>query len=149
MITLEDMQVALAKAHGEKVEVQARLRMAAAELVKCYRESLGLSGVQGQAVVCTGTFDGFDFVATPVVAMEINGRRTLEFYLSTTLQDRRISKFVVSVSISLREKDEFISVTVENDKVPVLILKEGVEARFAEVVEVIKAEVLRKIEYLA
>lgn len=148
MITLEDMQVALAKAHGEKVEVQARLRMAAAELVKCYRESLGVSGEQSQAAVSTGTIDGFDFKAAPVAAIELRGGRTFEFYLSTTIQDRRISKFVVSVSISLREKDEFISVTVENDKVPVLVLKEGVEARFAEAVEVIKCAVLRKIERL-
>lgn len=149
MITLEDMQVALAKAHTEKVEVQARLRMAAAELVNSYRESLGISAEQGKATVATGVAKYTDFVSMPVAMMEIDVNRTLEFCLSTTIQDLRVSKFVISVSIGMREKDEFISVRIENDTVPILVLKEGVEARFSEAVEAIKLAVIRNIERLA
>lgn len=148
MITLEDMQVALAKAHTEKVEKQARLRMAAAELVNAYRESLGDLSMQDKDIVSTGVISGLDFIAKPVAAMEINSSRTLEFYLSTTIVDRHVSKFVVSIEIGMREKDEFISVKIGDDNVPVLVLKEGVEARFCEAVEAIKQAVIRQIEFL-
>lgn len=146
MITLEDMQTALAKAHTEKTEVQARLRMAAAELVNSYRESLGVSEEQSKSAVTTGVTKHANFVSMPVAMMEIDINRTLEFFLTTTIQNVRPSKFVISVSISMREKDEFISVRIENDAVPVLVLKEGVEARFSEAVEAIKQAVIRKIE---
>lgn len=149
MITLEDMRVALAKAHSEKVEVQARLRMVAAELVNNYRESLGVSVEQSKTVVNTGIEDYGNFVNMPVAMMEINRNRELEFYLTTTIHDQQVSKFVVSVSVALREKDEFISLKIDNASVPVLVLKEGVDARFAEAVEAIKHAVIKNIERLA
>lgn len=149
MITLEDMQIALSKAHAEKIEVQARLRMAATELVNSYRESLGISAEQSKTTVTTGVDRLGDICSMPVAMMEIDVNRTLEFYLSTTIQDLRTSKFVISVSVGMREKDEFISVRIENDTVPILVLKEGVEARFSEAVESIKQAVIHKIERLA
>ncbi|AHF77559.1 hypothetical protein Sant_2524 [Sodalis praecaptivus] len=149
MITLEDMQIALAKASADKMEIQAKLRQAAAELVSQYRGSLAVSDERSQVIVTTGMSEAFEFIEMPVSAMKINGFRQLNFYLSTKIINQHIAQFIVSISISLREQDDFISVEIEDSLVPLLVLKEGVDARFAEVVEAIKGEVLRKIEHLA
>ncbi|EAW0428500.1 hypothetical protein DM735_20520 [Salmonella enterica subsp. enterica serovar Bonariensis] len=149
MITLEDMQAALLKARGDKVEAQARLRKAAAELVETYRESLTPDADKGASLVSTGVLRGGDFTKCPVTLIDIDADRSLNFYLSTVLDSRPNAGFIVSVSISMRENDDFVSVRIEREEVPLLVLKEGTEGRFLESVEAIKATVLEKIERLA
>ncbi|HGN8999441.1 TPA: hypothetical protein ACK1ZT_004961 [Citrobacter freundii] len=149
MITLEDMQAALLKARRDKVEVQAKMRKAAAELVETYRESLTTNVDKSAALVSTGVLRGGDFTKCPPALIGIDADRSLSFLLSTVLDSRPNAWFVVSVSISMREKDEFASVCIEGDKVPLLVLKEGTEGRFLETVEAIKAAVLEKVERLA
>lgn len=149
MITIEDMQEALLRARADKVEVQARLRKAAAELVETYRESLTTNVDKSAALVTTGVLQGSDFIKLPVTVIDIEADKSLKFFLSTVLDSRPNAGFIVSVSISMREKDEFVSVCIERDKVPLLVLKEGTEGRFLETVEAIKAAVLEKIERLA
>ncbi|EJA5731401.1 hypothetical protein OD494_004560 [Salmonella enterica] len=149
MITLEDMQAALLKVRRDKVEVQARLRKAAAELVETYRGSLTTDVDKSATLVSTGVLRGGDFTKCPVTLIDIDADRSLNFFLSTVLDSRPNAGFIVSVSISMREKDDFVSVCIERDKVPLLVLKEGTEGRFLESVEAIKAAVLEKIERLA
>ncbi|MBL5901713.1 hypothetical protein I7V27_22730 [Lelliottia amnigena] len=149
MVTLEDMQTALMKAHGEKTQLQARLRMAAAELVSCYRDSLGVPAEKSHRAVSTGVLRNDEFIAVPVASMLLNKERQLQFYLSTTISDHHMSRFVVSLSISMSEEHEFISVKVGDNVPALLVLKEGVEERFAESIEAIKQTVLEKIDYLA
>ncbi|ECC7842302.1 hypothetical protein [Salmonella enterica] len=149
MITLEDMQAALLKARRDKVEVQAKMRKAAAELVETYRESLTTDVDKSAALVSTGVLHGGHFTKCLVTLIEIDAERSLNFSLSTVLDSRQNAGYIVSVSISMREKDEFVSVRIEREEVPLLVLKEGTEGRFLETVEAIKAAVLEKIERLA
>ncbi|HCL4892051.1 TPA: hypothetical protein RU617_000474 [Salmonella enterica] len=148
MITLDDMQTALLKARRDKAEVQAKMRKEVAELVETYRESLTTDVDKSAALVSTGVLRGEHFTKCPVTLIEIDAERSLNFSLSTVLDSRPNAEFIVSVSISLREKDEFVSVRIEREDVPLLVLKEGTEGRFLEAVEAIKAAVLEKIERL-
>jgi hypothetical protein len=145
MILFTDMEKALSDALVKKREKQARLRMAADELVRNYRGTLGLAEDAADRVVSTGFQDLFgDHIARPVAAIEVE-KDALNFIITTSIISNPMKSFVVSVSIAMREQDKLLSVQIETVSTPILVLNEGVEDRFFEVIEVIKSVVLKKI----
>ncbi|MFM4821688.1 hypothetical protein ACSZN3_04955 [Aeromonas hydrophila] len=145
MILFADMEKALSDALVKKREKQARLRMAADELVRNYRGALGLAEADAERVVRTGFLDAFgDHITRPVAAIEVE-KDALSFIITTSIISNPMNSFVVSVSIAMREKDELLSVQIETLSTPILVLNEGVEDRFFEVIEAIKSVVLKKI----
>lgn len=133
---------------ASKNEVQARLRQTAAELVECYRQSLGLTADEGKNSVFTGYMGVHGYIAEPITMIKLDGSKAFSFIVSTALDANPLHKFVVSVSLSLRDKDEFVSVSIENSSVPVLLLRDGADGRYAEAVEAIKLVVMEKIHEL-
>lgn len=145
MITLADMQKALEVAREKKNEQQIKLRKAANELVQTYRDSLQSDNDQR---VDTGELVDGIYHRKPVTAIELGQGCVLHFILTTTLENHAVSKFVVSVSMAMREHDKNLSVQIEGETLPVLVVGEEAEGRFYEAAERIKAAVLAKIEHL-
>ncbi|WP_427192640.1 hypothetical protein [Serratia marcescens] len=145
MITLADMQRALDVAREKKNELQIKLRKAASELVSTYQDSLQAEGKQ---LVETGEWVDGGYCRMPVTAIELGQEGALNFVLSTTLENHVVSKFKVSVSIEMRERDQNLAVRIEGEALPVLVVGDAVEGRFYETAERIKAAVLAKIDRL-
>ncbi|MGL5421897.1 MAG: hypothetical protein ACRDAJ_02885 [Serratia fonticola] len=145
MITLADMQKALDVAREKKNEQQIILRKAANELVHAYRDSLQSDS---QPNVDTGELVDGVYYRKPVAAIELGQGCALHFILTTQLENRVVSRFVVALSISMREHDHNLAIQIEGESLPVLVVGEEVEGRFYETAERIKAAVLAKIEHL-
>ncbi|MRT10803.1 hypothetical protein GJV07_00665 [Enterobacteriaceae bacterium RIT711] len=148
MITLENMQAAYYEALERKNEIKARLRLAATELIGSYRKSLGLNKEHLAAFVTTGYSDTQGYTQAPVTTIELDNSKALNFILTTTIDSNPLRKFIVSVSLAMREQDGFVSVGIEGDPVPVLLLHEGTDDRYAEAVEAIKIAAMKKIDQL-
>ncbi|WP_370604423.1 hypothetical protein [Citrobacter braakii] len=148
MITMNELRQHYFDALTSKNDIQARLRQTAAELVECYRQSLDLTSDEQKTRVLTGYMGAQGYITQPVTLMALDGSKALNFIVSTVLDANPLHKFVVSVSLSLREKDEFVSVFIESHGVPVLLLRDGAEGRYAEAVEAIKQALMEKIHSL-
>lgn len=145
MITLADMQKALDVAREKKNELQVKLRKAASELVSTYQDSLQAENKQ---LVETGEWVDGSYCRMPVTAIELGREGVLHFVLTTTLENHVVSKFKVSVSIEMRERDQNLAVRIEGEALPVLVVGDAAEGRFYEAAERIKAAVLAKIDRL-
>ncbi|HEN4722796.1 TPA: hypothetical protein U5341_001678 [Yersinia enterocolitica] len=148
-ITYSDMQTALSHSRQKRSELQARLRKAAVELVGEYIDSLKPETGNAKDYVVTGEKINDTYDRKPLTGIELSQDKALRFVITTSIDNSPLSKFVVSVAIMMRAEDEMLSIVIEGDPVPVIVLGEGTEGRFYEVVEKIKATTLAKIKHLA
>ena len=149
MITLADMKNAYTASLEKKRERQARLRKDALDLVRHYRESLGLLQPEEQAgkIVRTGTLVGQNgHSEKPIPEIEIDGY-TFNFTIVTYIDGNRVNGwFCVTVAISMREQDDMLNVKIEGAPAPIIVIRDGADACFSEAVEAIKLTTMNKID---
>ncbi|WP_145507666.1 hypothetical protein [Yersinia hibernica] len=144
-----DMLAALSRARQKRGELQAKLRKAAVELVREYLDSLKPEAADVKDYVVTGELVGINYERKPVTAIGLSEDKALRFVITTTIDGSPLSRYVISVAIMMRADEETLSITIENDPLPIIVLEEGIEGRFYEVAERIKSTILTKIERIA
>ncbi|CNH17320.1 hypothetical protein [Yersinia pekkanenii] len=144
-----DMQAAYSKARQKRSELQAKLRNAAAELMREYIDSLKPDVGNAKDYVVIAEMINDHCERKPITGIELSQDKALRFLITTTIDGSPLAKFIISVSIMMRAEDGSLSITVESDPLPIIVLGDGTEDRFYEVVEKIKSTILTKIELIA